>query len=102
MRANVCGYSSLVCHLGTHKRDVQHVGQRRCLQGMLRREEWVKLYLQTTPGKKGGTRRCSAFIATTHAPELSGSAFVQENSSGVRLFHSLSVYVRIAQIIEQC
>lgn len=45
---------------------------------------------------------CSAFIATTHDPELSGSAFVQENSGGVRLFHPLSVYVRIAQIIEQC
>lgn len=34
-----------VCHLGTYKGHYQHIGQRRCLQGMLRSEEWVKLYL---------------------------------------------------------
>lgn len=46
-----------VGHLGTHKWDVQHGGQRTCLQGMLRREEWVKLFPSKGDGSwgEGGT-----------------------------------------------
>lgn len=53
-------------------------------------------------GRGEGTQRCAAFIATNRATELSGSAFVQESSSEVLPFHLLSVYVQIAQILEQC
>lgn len=51
-------------------------------------------------GRGGGTQKGLVSIGTKYATEMSGSAFVQETTGEGLPFPPLSVYVSIAQFLE--